>query len=126
MNTAVLLVHGQAKAGAPTDKGNLKGSIHPKVMTVGKTVIGKVYTNLSYAPFVEFGTGIKGNGTYPNKDINLTYRDTPWVYTPDGGDTFYYTEGQVAQPYMYPAIKQNEKTIKKMFEKTLVNMAKGK
>ena len=119
MNTATFLVHGQAKALAPVDKGNLAGSIHPKVITEGKTIIGKVYTNLSYAPFVEFGTGIKGSGTYPNKDIKLAYRDTPWVYTPDGGDTFYYTEGQVAQPFMYPAIKRNEKKIKAMFKEAL-------
>ena len=119
MNTAVLLVHGQAKALAPVDTGNLAGSIHPKVITQGKTIIGKVYTNLSYAPFVEFGTGSKGNGTYPNKKIKLSYRSTPWVYTPDGGETFYRTEGQVAQPYMYPAIKRNEKKIKNMFKVAL-------
>ena len=119
MNTAVLLVHGQAKALAPVDTGNLAGSIHPKVITQGKTIIGKVYTNLSYAPFVEFGTGIKGNGTYPNKDISLSYRSTPWVYTPNDGEDFYYTEGQVAQPYMYPALKRNEKKIKAMFKEAL-------
>lgn len=119
MNTAVLLVHGQAKTLAPVDKGNLKGSIHPKVITQGKTIIGKIYTNLSYAPFVEFGTGIKGNGTYPNKNISLTYHSTPWVYTPDEGETFYYTEGQVAQPYMYPALKRNEKKIKAMFKEAI-------
>lgn len=119
MNTAVLLVHGQAKTLAPVDKGNLKGSLHPKVITQGKTIIGKVYTNLSYAPFVEFGTGIKGNGTYPNKDISLSYRSTPWVYTPNDGEDFYYTEGQVAQPYMYPALKRNEKKIKAMFKEAL-------
>ena len=119
MNTAVLLVHGQAKALASVDKGNLKGSLHPKVITQGKTIIGKVYTNLSYAPFVEFGTGIKGNGTYPNKDISLSYRSTPWVYTPNDGEDFYYTEGQVAQPYMYPALKRNEKKIKAMFKEAL-------
>jgi len=119
MDKAVLLVHGQAKALAPVDTGNLAGSIHPKVITEGKTIIGKVYTNVSYAPYVEFGTGSKGNGTYPNKDIKLAYRNTPWVYTPDGGDTFYRTEGQVAQPYMYPAIKRNEKKIKDMFKEAI-------
>jgi len=119
MNKATLLVHGQAKALAPVDTGNLAGSIHPKVLVQGNLVIGKVYTNLSYAPFVEFGTGNKGNGTYPNKKLKLTYRSTPWVYTPDEGETFYRTEGQVAQPYMYPAIKQNEKKIKAMFKEAL-------
>lgn len=119
MNNAVLLVHGQAKILAPVDKGGLAGSIRPKVITEGKKIIGKVYTNLSYAPFVEFGTGIKGSGTYPNKNVTLTYRSTPWVYTPDDGETFYYTEGQVAQPYMYPAIKRNERKIKAMFKEAL-------
>ena len=119
MNKATLLVHGQAKALAPVDTGNLAGSIHPKVITNGNEIIGKVFTNLSYAPFVEFGTGSKGNGTYPNKKLALAYRSTPWVYTPDGGDTFYSTEGQVAQPYMYPAIKRNEKKIKEMFKEAI-------
>lgn len=119
MNTATLLVHGQAKILAPVDTGNLAGSIHPKVITERKEIIGKVYTNLNYAPYVEFGTGSKGNGTYPNKDIKLSYRSTPWVYTPDGGETFYRTEGQVAQPFMYPALKQNEKKINKMFKEAL-------
>lgn len=119
MNKAVLLVHGQAKVLAPVDKGGLAGSIRPKVVTNNKQILGKVYTNLNYAPFVEFGTGIKGNGTYPNKNIALTYRDTPWVYTPDGGETFYHTKGQIAQPFMYPAIKSNEKRIKQMFKEAL-------
>lgn len=119
MTTATLLVHGQAKALAPVDTGNLAGSIHPKVTTGRKEIIGKVFTNLNYAPYVEFGTGSKGSGTYPNKDIKLSYRSTPWVYTPDGGETFYRTEGQVAQPFMYPALKRNEKKINKMFKEAL-------
>ena len=119
MDKAVLMVHAQAKLLAPVDTGGLAGSIHPKVITEGNKVIGKVYTNLNYAPFVEFGTGIKGKGTYPNKNVKLTYRSTPWVYTPNGGEDFYRTEGQVAQPYMYPAIKQNEKKIKAMFKEAL-------
>ena len=121
MNKATLLIHGQAKALAPVDTGNLAGSIHPKVMHVGQILQGKVYTNCSYAPYVEFGTGIKGNGTYPNKKIELSYRSTPWVYTPNDGEDFYYTEGQVAQPFMYPALKQNAKKIKSMFSVGLHN-----
>lgn len=125
MDKAVLLVHAQAKLLAPVDTGNLAGSIHPKVIVLEDKIIGKVYTNVIYAPFVEFGTGIKGNGTYPNKKFKLTYRSTPWVYSPDGGDTFYRTEGQVAQPFMYPAMKQNEKKIKDMFKEALHNDIKN-
>ena len=121
MNKAVTLVHGQAKALAPADTGTLRASIHMKVKSEKKKVIGRVYTSLNYAPYVEFGTGVKGNGTYPykTKDISLTYRSTPWVYTPDGGETFYRTEGQVAQPYMYPALKRNEKKIQAMFKEAV-------
>lgn len=125
MNKATALVHGQAKTLAPVDTGNLAGRIHMKVTKHKDEVQGKVYTNLQYAPFVEFGTGSKGNGTYPNKDMSLSYRDTPWIYTPDGGETFYHTEGQVAQPYMYPALKRNEKTIKAMFKNGVHNQLKS-
>ena len=117
MNKATTLVHGQAKSLAPVDTGNLAGSIHMEVKSKGRNIIGRVFTNVEYAPFVEFGTGIKGNGSYPYevKGLNLTYRDTPWVYSPDGGDTFYHTEGQIAQPYMYPSLHDNKDIIKKMF-----------
>lgn len=118
MVKATNMVHAQAKLLAPADTGNLRGSIHQEVKAKGKVVEGRVFTNLQYAPYVEFGTGSKGDGTYPYevKGLNLTYRNTPWVYTPDGGETFYRTEGQVAQPYMYPALKQHEKYIKQLFK----------
>lgn len=118
MVKATLLVHAQAKTLAPADTDNLRGSIHQEVKQKAKSVEGRVFTNVQYAPYVEFGTGSKGNGTYPYspKGLNLTYRNTPWVYTPDGGETFYRTNGQVAQPFMYPALKQNEKTIKQLFK----------
>lgn len=126
MTKAVTVVHAQAKTLAPVDTGNLAGSIHMDIKEEAKTIIGRVYTNLQYAPYVEFGTGIKGNGTYKYKvkDLNLTYRNSGWVYTPDGGDTFYYTEGQVAQPYMYPALKENEKYIKKLFNEDVKGILK--
>lgn len=113
MNQATALVHAQAKLLAPDNYGNLKGSIHMEVKQENELVYGRVYTNLEYAPFVEFGTGIKGNGTYPYKldRINLIYRGTPWVYTPDGGESFYYTEGQVAKPFLYPALYNNKSQI---------------
>lgn len=119
INQATLLVHAQAKALAPVDTGALAGSIRPSVKKSGNTIIGKVFTNKSYAVYVEMGTGSKGSGTYNNPNVKPTYRDTPWVYTPDGGDTFYYTEGQVAQPFMYPALKMNEKKIRAMLNEAM-------
>ena len=118
MVKATNVVHAQAKNLAPVDTGNLAGSIHQEVNVKGENLEGRVFTNVQYAPYVEFGTGIKGNGSYPYdiEGIDLEYRDTPWVYTPDDGETYYRTEGQVAQPFMYPALKENEKYIKDLFK----------
>ncbi len=118
MNKATQLVHGQAKALAPVDKGQLAGSIHMQVKDTGKAVEGRVYTNVEYAAYVEFGTGIKGNGTYPYQveGLNLTYKDKGWAYYDEDKGEWIYTKGQKAQPYMYPALKENERTIKQMFK----------
>ena len=122
MNKATQLVHGQAKELAPVNKngggGKLAGSIRMQVKDTGKAIEGRVYTNVEYAPYVEFGTGIKGNGTYPYKveGLNLEYRDKGWAYFDEDKGEWIYTKGQVAQPYMYPALKDNEKTIKRMFK----------
>lgn len=121
MNKCVVLVQGQAKLLCPADTGALRGSIKTEVKSEGKKCIGRVYTNMNYAPYVEFGTGSKGNGSYPYsvKGLNLSYKDKPWVYTPDGGETFYRTNGQVAQPFLYPALKKNETKIKAILNDAL-------
>lgn len=118
MNEATKLVHGQAKDLAPVDTGDLAGSIHMQVKDTGKAIEGRVYTNKEYAAYVEFGTGIKGNGTYPYQveGLSLEYRDKGWAYFDEDKGEWIYTKGQEAQPYMYPALKGNEKTIKKMFK----------
>lgn len=119
VNKATLIVEAQAKAlcdGFQFPTGALKGSIHPKVEIKGKNVIGSVYTSLNHAPYIEFGTGIKGNGTYPYsvKGLSLEYRSTPWVY--NDGDQFWYTKGQVAKPFMYPALNMNKERIRNLFQ----------
>jgi HK97 gp10 family phage protein len=138
VNKAVLLVQGQAKELAPTGKGGgsgLKGSIKVSVKDRDTKIEGRVYTNLEYAPYVEFGTGIKGDGTYPYKveGLNLTYKGEPWFIPVSEIDSetaekyhfrlvhgkdqdYYICYGQEAQPFMYPALKNNEKVIKDMFK----------
>lgn len=118
MNKAVQLIHGQAKALAPVDEGLLGESIHMQVKDTGKELQGRVYTNVEYAPYVEFGTGVTGDGTYPYKveGLNLVYRNKGWAYYDEDKGEWIYTKGQVAQPYMYPALKTHEKTIKRMFK----------
>lgn len=100
--------------------GALAESIKLSFEENGANSVGKVYTNLEYAAYVEFGTGKVGQGTYPyekDADMKLTYRQTPWTYTPDGGETFVRTSGMAARPYMYPALKSSEKYIKRRIAK---------
>ena len=114
VNKATALVQGQAKALCPADTGLLRESIHMQVKATEKEIQGRVYTNVEYAPYVEFGTGVTGNGTYPYEveGLTLEYKDKGWAYYDEDKDEWIYTKGQVAQPYMYPALKNNEKTIK--------------
>ena len=118
VNKATQLVHGQAKALCPADTGQLRESIHMQVKDTGKAIEGRVYTNVEYASYVEFGTGVKGNGTYPYKveGLSLEYKDKGWAYYDEDKGEYIYTKGQVAQPYMYPALKRNEKTIKQILK----------
>ena len=133
INQATALVHGQAKALAPANDGLLRNSIHMSV----KNGVGRVYTNVEYASYVEFGTGIKGNGTYPYKikGLNLKYESSPWYIPVDkikekdaqkyhfkkvqgkDGKEYYECYGQKSQSFMYRALKENEKLIKEILKK---------
>jgi hypothetical protein len=68
LTKACLLVENDAKKRCPVDTGQLRQSITHEVE--GNT--GVIGTNVEYAPYVEYGTGIHakdGNG-----------RQTPWSY----------------------------------------------
>jgi HK97 gp10 family phage protein len=119
MNKATEIVHGQAKMLVPPNgTGNLAGSIHMQVKDTGNELQGRVYTNLEYAPYVEFGTGVTGNGTYPYKIEGFTpvYKDKGWAYYDEDKGEWIYTKGQKAQPYMYPALNMHKKTIKRILK----------
>lgn len=111
MGRACMLVQGDAQEMAPKgDSGRLKGSIDFDVKGSGSAVEGIVYTNLEYAPYVEFGTGIhaeKGG------------RSTPWCYQDDNGD-WHYTKGQKPKKFMRPALKKNRDKIKSILGEGLL------
>lgn len=121
-NAAVML--------CPVNHGELRQSINTMVNEYNAGVRGICYTNNQYAAYVEFGTGPKGeenhSGISPN--VQPTYTQEGWWFpgegimpadaeryhwpTSEGKDgTFYFTKGQAAQPYMYPALKMNENII---------------
>lgn len=68
-----------------------------------------VYTNLAYAKFVEFGTGVTAkNNPHPNSGTFGWSYDTNekgekgWVYRASDGN-FYWTQGEEAHQFMYRA-----------------------
>ena len=104
LNKACILVENDAKKKCPVDKGQLRNSITHEVE--GKEAV--VGTNTEYAPYVEFGTGIKGENSPspPKANVGQGYR-SDWV-------------GQVAQPFLYPALANNKDKVLKQVRPDLI------
>ena len=115
LSTAKYLVQSVGETGA------LRASLHQTVEQNGNQIVGKVFAGGGHAMFVEFGTGVVGQGSnYPRAAaLGLKYAQYSWTYTPDGGETFYTTKGYRARPFMYPALKQNKLRIKRLIEDAL-------
>ncbi|MDO4341071.1 MAG: HK97 gp10 family phage protein [Eubacteriales bacterium] len=138
---AIMKVRDAAVFKAPTRRygsggGSLKQSIFAEVTEDGDSVIGVCYTNNDHAVFVEFGTGPVGQANHEktSPDIHPAYSQTGWmmpgdVMDPDAAEQYglgiakgkndevigYYTNGQPARPFMYPALKDNQDEILKDF-----------
>lgn len=131
-------IQAEAKLLCPVWDGELRNSIKTMVERTEDTVTGTTYTNKSYGPFVEFGTGPIGAANHEGISpvVNPAYTMAPWwihesqidaetagtyhwpyIDTPDG--RFYKCSGQAAQPFMYPALKNNEEKAVKNMEKEL-------
>ena len=94
VSKAALLVQGSAKNKAPVDSGALRQSIRAdKAKIQGENVTATVSTNLEYAPYVEFGTGSRGQSTNTNTEVEVSYR-SDW-------------RGNKAQPFLWPALREN-------------------
>lgn len=129
-NACKNVIQPHAKMLCPVNYGELRQSISVKVDKDGDGVIGMVYTNKPYAMYVEFGTGPVGkenhNGVCP--EVNVSYSQNGWYIPGDkisSADAeryhfpktegeemdFYYTQGQPAQPFMYPALHSNRERV---------------
>ena len=116
----------------------MRGSIYTAIETSSEKIVGICYTNKKYAQYVEFGTGPKGQKQHAgiSPDVAYAYVQSPWwihesmigrktaekykwfyVDTPDG--RFYQCTGQAAQPFLYPALKNNELEIAHYFEEAI-------
>ena len=116
-------VRDDARLRAPVDIGDLRKSINHTTEQEGEEVVDTVHTNSDHAIFVEFGTGPVGAashaGTAP--DVDIAYSSKKWrakipslVSETDAG--IRYVEGQAAQPYLYPALKDNEEQLEAKLE----------
>lgn len=140
MNQAISMVENAARSNCPSDTGELRGSINHYVRRNGDDLVGVCQTNKAYAAFVEFGTGPRGQAEHEgiSPDVHPFYTQSPWwihegpgpnevsretgekygwfhIDTPQG--RFYQCSGQPAQPFMYPALKDNEEAVLEIFRK---------
>ncbi|MDD3415485.1 MAG: HK97 gp10 family phage protein [Lachnospiraceae bacterium] len=111
-------VRDDARLRAPVDTSDLRKSIDHTTSKENAEIVSEIHTNSDHAVYVEFGTGPVGaanhEGTSP--EVSVTYSPDKWkgvipglVSDTDSG--IRYIAGQAAQPYMYPALKDNEDQI---------------
>ena len=123
-----------AKGLTPTGTtGLLRNSIGYSLVGDDSGVTAYVGTNSDYAMYVEYGTGPKGAANHAgvSPEYSVAYRQDPWwvhesqldptsieryhwfyIDTKDG--KFYRISGQPAQPFLYPALKNNEEQVKRI------------
>lgn len=104
---ACLVVENAAKEKVPKDTGNLQNSITHEV-DGDEGIIG---TNVEYAPYVEFGTGLFSSQGDGRKDV-------PWRYQ-DAEGNWHTTSGNKPQPYLQPAIQNNRDEIERVFQNAI-------
>lgn len=101
LQRACIRVEADAKENAPVDDGTLRASITHEIDA--SAIVGEIGTNVEYAPYVEFGTGIFA--------FNGDGRKTPWTYQ-DAEGKWITTAGQHPQPFLGPALERNKEKIK--------------
>lgn len=106
MEKSVATIETDAKEECPVQTGTLRRSITSDVSVSGTKVIGRVYTPLEYAVYVNYGTGIY------SKDGRT---DVPWHYQDENGK-WHTSYGQKPNPFMDRAFYKNEGTIQEIFE----------
>jgi len=133
---AISVVQEAAKGNVRVKTGELRGSIYTDVHGTEDHATGICYTNKAYAAYVEFGTGPNGEkehaGISPN--VAVAYRQTGWMIPASAmseaealeygfgiakdGDLVigYYTKGQPARPYLYPAAVDHVDEISNEYE----------
>lgn len=137
------VMQADAKLNCPVNHSELRTSIRTMTERTVSGATGSVYTNKAHGVYVELGTGPKGEenheGISPNVDV--AYSQKPWFVPAEeidaadaeqyhfrkftfGGKEFYKMEGQAAQPFLYPAMKNNEKLVNNVIGKFIAKKIK--
>ena len=114
LGRGLLILEDEAKILCPVDVGRLRESITTETQQqADSTVTGAVGTNVEYAAYVEYGTGIYAE--------NEKGRQTPWLakvdpkkLTPEllekfkpskkDGMIYFWTQGMHPRPFLRPAV----------------------
>lgn len=110
MEKSLLIVERKAKQNCPVDDGTLRASITHTIEIKEDALIGKVGSNLEYAPYVHQGTGVHA--------LNGGGREDPWSYQ-DAKGKWYRTVGQKPQPFITDAIQEKKNDIFNTFKEVL-------
>lgn len=107
MEMCCLIVEADAKRGCPVDMGQLRASITHGVENTQQEIVGRIGSNVEYAPYVHQGTGIYA--------VNGDGRKTPWGYMVKAGKYkgFHWTHGQKPQPFLNRAVMKNRTRIER-------------
>lgn len=137
---AIQFVRSAAVENCHADTGELRQSIFAETTEEENSVTGICWTDKAYAPYIEFGTGPKGQEKHAgiSPEVTPVYTQQSWwihesqidrrvaekyrwpyMDTPDG--RFYRCSGNPAYPFLYPAMKDNEEQILKMLGGSLAS-----
>jgi HK97 gp10 family phage protein len=117
------IVQPEAKLRAPANEGELRNSIRVRLKVNGNKISSEIFTNSDHGVYVELGTGPKGQASHSgiSPEVSVSYRSSPWYVHEDQIDVgkyhfqkmgeFYKMYGQPAQPYLYPALKDNQERV---------------
>lgn len=105
------LVERSAKQKAPKDNGQLAQSMQYAID--GNATTCTVFTPLEYAPYLEYGTGLLAENGDGRKDV-------PWHYQDEKGE-WHSTSGQKPQPFLRPALTENENKIAELLQGALLD-----
>lgn len=129
LHAAKTVVQAEAKLRAPANEGELRNSIRVRLKVNGNKISSEVFTNSDHATYVELGTGPKGQASHSgiSPEVSVSYRSSPWYVHEDQINVgpyhfakrgeFYKMYGQPAQPYLYPALKDNHDRVSRSISK---------